>query len=387
MIDPALMEYATARQREVLQAVIDTGSGVAAAAALGICRSYPQKILRAVSEKAARQGYSPAHDMTRTVPEGYTVKGVSTYYDSDGKPRGQWVKSRADDVAREAMLRAAIDAMAGEVAPCQPVAAPGDTLADLLTQYTITDLHIGALCWHREGGADWDTGIAERTASQAMAALVDGAPASERAVVALLGDLLHHDGLASVTPASGHVLDADSRFGRIVEVAIRLVRKLVATALAKHDSVTLLIIEGNHDPASSVWLRKLFGALYEGEPRVTVQDDELPYSAIEFGANLLGFHHGHLRKNDQLPALFAAQFRAAWGRCEHVTIHTGHRHHKEDRDHGGARVVQHPTIAARDAYAARGGWFSARAMTAMTFHRRFGEVGTVIVNPSMLEAA
>ena len=33
---------------------------------------------------------------------------------------------------------------------------------------------------------------------------------------------------------------------------------------------------------------------------------ELPYYAIEWGKTLLGFHHGHLRKNEQLPALFAA---------------------------------------------------------------------------------
>jgi hypothetical protein len=50
-------------------------------------------------------------------------------------------------------------------------------------------------------------------------------------------------------------------------------------------------------------------------------------------------------------------------------------------------VIQHPTLAARDAYAARGGWISERAITAMTFHQEYGEVGTVTVSPEMLEAA
>jgi hypothetical protein len=36
-------------------------------------------------------------------------------------------------------------------------------------------------------------------------------------------------------------------------------------------------------------------------------------------------------------------------------------------------VIQHPTIAARDAYAARGGWLSERAAVAITYHARFGQ--------------
>ena len=219
-----------------------------------------------------------------------------------------------------------------------------------------------------------------------MAALVDGSPRSRAAIVNIQGDFLHYDGLVAVTPLHGHPLDADSRFGKVVDVAIRLIRHLVAQALGKHDEVTLLIAEGNHDIASSVWLRKLFSALYENEPRVTVHDSELPYYAIQWGKVMLGFHHGHLSKNAQLPALFAAQFRQMWGQCDKVAIHTGHRHHREIKEHPGAEVIQHPTLAARDAYAARGGWWSERKITAITYAKDFGEVASNTVTPEMLEA-
>jgi len=43
-------------------------------------------------------------------------------------------------------------------------------------------------------------------------------------------------------------------------------------------------------------------------------------------------------------------------------------------------------LAARDAYAARGGWISERAITAMTFHKEYGEVGTVTITPEMIAA-
>src|SRR5690606_41651437 len=75
--------------------------------------------------------------------------------------------------------------------------------------------------------------------AEAMGALVDGAPASSRAIVNIQGDFLHYDGLQAVTPTHGHVLDADSRFGRVVDVAIRLIRQLVAKALADRKSTRL----------------------------------------------------------------------------------------------------------------------------------------------------
>ncbi len=34
--------------------------------------------------------------MVHTVPDGFQVKGVSTYYNDEGKPVGQWVKSVPD---------------------------------------------------------------------------------------------------------------------------------------------------------------------------------------------------------------------------------------------------------------------------------------------------
>jgi hypothetical protein len=51
----------------------------------------------------------------------------------------------------------------------------------------------------------------------------------------------------------------------------------------------------------------------------------------------------------------------------------------------GVTVVQHPTLAARDAYAARGGWIADRAAQAITYHKRFGQVGRVMVCPEMVE--
>jgi hypothetical protein len=150
--------------------------------------------------------------------------------------------------------------------------------------------------------------------------------------------------------------------------------------------VEVLIAEGNHDLAGSVWLRQMFALLYEREPRVRVVDSELPYYVIRHGTTMLCWHHGHLKKFDQLPMLFAAQFAEDWGKTTKRYVHSGHLHHRHELESGGVTLVQHPTLAARDSYAARGGWISERQVTAITYSSRYGEVARNTVTPEMLAA-
>lgn len=383
-IDERLLEWATDREREIIAEIERWGSGAEAARQLGMSKGSVNGAVKRVKDRAAKAGYSPDHDMTRTVPEGYSVRGVSTYYDAEGKPRGQWVKSRADDVAREAAMRAAYEAMAEELPRVAPTPAPAETESALCNLYTLTDCHVGMLAWGQETGDDWDLKIAEETLTRCFERSVEASPPARVAVVNQLGDWNHWDGLAPVTPTSGHMLDADGRFSKMVATSIRILRRIVDYALARHDEVHLIVAEGNHDLASSVWLRLMFTALYENEPRIKVNDSELPYYVFQHGKTMLAFHHGHMAKNGSLPLLFASQYPDAWGATRKRYAHTGHRHHVEIKEHSGMTVCQHSTLAARDAYAARGGWFSERQITAYTYHSEWGQVGSNTIVPEMV---
>jgi hypothetical protein len=211
--------------------------------------------------------------------------------------------------------------------------------------------------------------------------MMDSAPPSEVGIINQLGDFLHFDSLKPLTPEHGHILDADSRYQKIVEIAVRILRRVVEHALVKHKRVQVYMHEGNHDPAGSVWLRVLFSALYAGNKRVAVEQSPLPYAAYQWGKTMLAFHHGHLSKNAALPLYFAAKFPEMWGATTKRYIHTGHRHHVEEKEHPGVKVIQHPTLAAEDAYAARGGWLSERQATVMTYHKEAGEVARGIFIP------
>lgn len=368
--------------REAVEAKQHHGGATLAAEALGIPRTTLNHRIRL----AARRGLAPGHFQSGTAP-GFTIGKVTIQRGADGSVERTWERQSPDQEQALEALRAAVEAMKGDIAPASPVRAPEASLGDLCAVYTLTDAHIGMLAWHREGGADWDLSIAENTIVGCFAETIRQMPAASQAVLNQLGDLLHYDSMQAVTPTSGHILDADSRFTKMVEVAVRVIRRVTAMLLAKHGHVHLVLAEGNHDMASSVWLRTLFKALYEDEPRITVDDSALPYYVFEFGNVMNVFHHSHLKKNDQLPLLVAAQFPAAWGRTKYRYIHTGNLHHRWEKEFSGVTVIQHSTMAARDAYAARGGWLAHRAMDAVTYHREFGQVGTVVVSPEMLEAA
>jgi hypothetical protein len=261
----------------------------------------------------------------------------------------------------------------------------GVPMSTLCNLYVMTDCHVGMLAWHREGGADWDLKIAERVLTGCFEQMVMSSPQAGTGIVAQLGDWLHSDGLLPVTPTSHHILDQDGRFSKIVQVSIRILRRLVDFALVRHKKVIILMAEGNHDMASSVWLRIMFKALYENEPRVQVIDSELPFYVYQHGKTMISFHHGHIKKNDSLPILFASQYPKVWGETTKRYAHTGHRHHVEEKEHSGMTVIQHPTLAARDAYAARGGWMAERQVSAITYHEQFGQVSKITVIPEMLE--
>lgn len=361
--------------RDTLAAYRECGSYSAAAKQLG---DVDQSTVRRRVNKAITQGMD--------CPDGYKIKGTSTLYDEDGNQRLQWVKTSVDAERQEALMREAIAGLCSGIRPLNPVKGPKNTAEHLANCYVITDYHMGALAWGKETGADWDTDIADETLRACFGEMLNRSPDARVGVVCQLGDFLHWDGLAAITPTAGHTLDADTRFENLVNMSVDVLASVVDAALAKHEEVIVIMAEGNHDLASSVWLRVIFSKLYANNPRVTVNTSPLPFYAYQHGATMLGFHHGHLRKANSLPGIFAAQFPHIWGTTKHRYANCGHLHHNitiNEKEDLGMTVVQHPTLAAKDSYSARHAWFAERKAACDTYHTTYGKVGSVYVTPEM----
>ncbi len=318
------------------------------------------------------------------VPTGHVVKGVSALVDAEGRVIQQWQKTAVDAEGQFAAFRALVDGLKEDLPRIAILPAPQHVEEDLLNQFVVTDSHFGMLAHREETGADYDLRLAEQLLLDWFAAAVAGAPQAHTAVLAQLGDLLHHDALESVTPAHKHVLDADSRLHKVVRVVIRTLRRVVDMLLQKHKHVHVVMASGNHDPASSVWVRELLATIYENEPRVSVDTSPMLYYAYKWGDTALFYHHGHKRGVAQVDATLAGMFREMFGASKYAFAHVGHLHSDEGRKSALMYVERHETLAAPDAYAAGGGWLSGRSAKVITYSRRFGEVARATLRPEMV---
>jgi hypothetical protein len=390
-----LAEYATDMERLYLTAIDAANGNIRSAAkALGKSRGTLRSALRRVEAKAARRGHAPAKNLNHPAPEGFLAETSTLLRRNQQTGEDsvvlQWVKNKTDrEEFRETMLKAA-EAMSSDIPKAKPIKRKTKAVnTDLLNLYVITDYHLGMKAdgeETRDANGNWDMAIAEDLLVRWFDEAIIRAPNSGDAVLCQLGDFLHWDGLDAVTPQSGHTLDADDRFDKLVQVAIRVLRRVISILLTKHAQVYVIMAEGNHDLASSVWLRQMFHAMYDNEPRVIVNTSADPYYCHEFGENTLFFHHGHKRKLNQLDHVLVAKFRDAYGRTKHTHAHTGHLHHERVLESNLMTVEQHQTLAAKDAYASRGGWMANRCARVITYHREYGKVEEHSISPEMLKA-
>lgn len=322
------------------------------------------------------------------IPPTHVTGKITVNRDSEGRVIQDWLRVEPDKVAQLAAMRAVVDGLKDDLPRVGPVEAPAYTNADLLAFYAVTDLHMGSLAWHEEtGGEDYDLAIAEKLIDDWFAAAIETTPRAQTAILAQIGDLLHWDGFDSVTPTSRHVLDGDSRFPKMVRAAIRVLRKVVRRLLERHDFVHIIMADANHDPASEVWLRELFAAFYEDEPRVSVDQSSSTYYAYRHGDVSLFVHHGHKRKIGNVDSVFAGRFREMYGATRYSYAHLGHLHSDELKSTNLMKVERHETLAAPDAYAANGGWLSGRSAKVIVYHKQHGEVARVTLTPGMVGGA
>lgn len=323
-------------------------------------------------------------------PDGYLVKGRSTYYGPDGEVRGEWVKTTADQERQRELFKAAIDELAKDLPRVKEIKPPVARDDDVLAFIPVGDHHLGAYCWHEETGNDYDIEIAESLLMGATEELFASIPKAGTCVIAYMGDFMDYDSWESVTPTSKNQLDADGRFPKMVRAAIRCMRRMIEGAAKRYGKVHVIVEIGNHDLASSIFLMECLANIYEGNPRITVDTSPKHFHYFEFGNVLIGTHHGHGVRMPDLPLLMAADMPDVWGRTKHRHWFMGHIHHKSklnEKDYPGCTVESLRVLCGNTAWAANHGYRPIPGMVGIKFHREFGERARHNVTPDMLRAA
>lgn len=339
---------------------------------------------RTIYKWRAKHGDKHGRDVSKFVPDGYAVKGTSTLVDKSGNIAMQWVKTDQDRVRQFEIMQEAIKSLCENIPQLEPVSGPEITVKPLLNLYTISDFHLGMMACAEESGSDFDVKIAEKLFNDWFTYALKHAPDAHIGVISILGDFLHYDGLKPITPAHGHVLDADTRYFKMINIAMRTMRRAIDMCLKKHQLVKIVISSGNHDESSTLWLQASLNAMYECEPRITVDMSPDVFKMVRHGETMLCFHHGHKVRFDSIESVMVSRFRKDFGETKYAYAHVGHLHHQKIVESRNFIVEQHRTIASPDQYASSGGWFSGRSANVITYHSKYGEVSRLTISPEIL---
>jgi hypothetical protein len=369
MITP---EHEKARRLEAIKRHLDEGGSIASAArelgcrpgtlsewtrsSLGVNNSRDLAVQTAMD--AVGTGLVP-HSMWTKVPPKDGEPGFSVYHKIEQPP---------EDVAER--IRAALEGLT----PAEPVIAPESVMADLCAVYPLMDAHVGMQAWGKEtGGQDYDLTLAAQDMRQAFAKVLALTPAAEKAVLLIGGDYFHSDDTRAETPASKHKLDMDGRFHKVLDVGIAIIAETVDRLLAKHASVTVRVLRGNHDPHSHLVLTFALGERYRLESRVEVDKSPRDLFMLQWGKCAIFAHHGDKGKPQQM-ALYLSDVCPFWSDTRHRHYLVGHVHHDHAKDLGPLRYESLRAFCPPDAYAASMGYGGRRALQSMTFDRRDGLV-------------
>ena len=329
-----------------------------------------------------------------TVPErapfkrldGAALKRRSTLVDAEGNVIQSWMIESPEEKERWSMLREQLDEMKKELPRVPMIPMPdSDINRDWLFAIPVGDHHTGMLSWKYETGTSYDVDIAEALLAAGTDYLVDPAPNCEHCLLAFLGDYVHYDSLVAMTPQHGNPLDGDGRKAKIVRAANRMMRRMIEKAASKFMYVTVIIEFGNHDPDATLWLMECMRAIYEENPRITIDTNPGAFHYYQFGKNLIATHHGDKVKMEKLPGLVAARMPRMWGETTHRVVWTGHIHHEQVRDYPGCTVESMRVLPPNDAYGHLMGHEPQRGMKSVIFRRQGGEIASARFHPEMME--
>lgn len=385
--DPRLLDFATPRQKEYLEAVEKHGSARKTEAALGLTRDTVSASLRRLHKFAASQGYAPGH-FTEGVAPGYRMGKVTVQRSADGAVERVWERQHpSTENALEALREAVAGILEHSIGCLPPVTGPSVCDADLLTVIPMGDPHFGLLTWAEETGENFDLKIAERLTFDAVDRLATSGPNSETALLLNLGDYFHADDSSNRTRRSNAPLDVDGRFEKIARVGITAMVRCIRRLLEKHRHVIVRNNRGNHDPHQASMLTLALQGWFHNEPRVTVETSPSSFYYHRFGNTLIGSTHGDGAKLGDLPLIMATDVPEDWAAAKFRVWHCGHFHHDQMKEHTGCTVETHRTLAAGDAWHRHSGYRAGRDMKAIVYHRMHGEVTRIRCAITQLEIA
>lgn len=361
-------------QRENINAYFEFGENYSEAGRqLGKNRKAIEVTVKRAAKRAADKGHIENHPHLE-IAEGRALGKVTTQINGKGEVKNVWY--RQNNELKEALN--AMEEFCKDLPRIESKMPEGmasfDT--DVIPWFNIGDGHLGMLAYHQEIGTSFDLTIGEQDLCAAMGILIDEAPTTERCVIQDMGDMTHYENVAGVTDASGHDLDCDGRFPKMIKTYARVMRFIMDKALSKFKYVDVIINQGNHSRTNDFWMQILLTSIYEDNDRVNVLDNQNIFIPYRMGNTLVMSHHSDKCRPKRLADVMTTDYRQDFGETEYHYIDIGHIHHgMQLKEHPGVTIESFNQLATKDAYAHEGGWRSRSCLTVVHRSKTYGEIG------------
>ena len=326
-IDPKFKDWATERQKEVIDALNQSGGVRKAAKLLGVHHSIISRQIAAVKRRAALNGYAPGHFEAGVAP-GYRMGKVTIQRSAAGVER-VWERQHPNDARLRAELESFVTHVVDDIKGMSPVSEfPKAPAKDLLATYWFGDPHFGLGSSADDGGEESDIDETDRLTRAGIDAMVSRTPETERAILGFIGDNLHANDGSALTPQHRNPLDVDPRgFGSAFLSCSRAIAYSVSRALSKHEQVEVWVLPGNHDPDAAFAVAVAISMFFDNQPRVTVRLSRDYLWWTTFGKNLIAACHGDKIKPMEVHGVLSNDCRDVWHQVEFRYVFFGHIHH------------------------------------------------------------
>jgi transposase len=318
--------------------------------------------------------------------EGFSINASSTLvkHTTEGSEVVlEWIKQSATAKNMEEFVNGLKERVEGRA---KKIIAPKFKDTNKSLWIPMGDPHFGMYAWAKETGEDYDVEIATRTHLSALNKIINSRKNYDQITIISLGDLLHADNRRQVTEKSGHLLDVDGRYRRVIGYVREALCSAIEMAAKRTKLVRVILLDGNHDPHSSGHVSDYLAAYYRKSSHISIDTRVSKHRYEVYGNNLIGLVHGDTTKSlSSLPGVMSCDMREEWGKTANHYWYTGHIHQQKVFEYPACTVESFNSMTTKDSYAADYGYRSRRQMTGIIIDKDHGEIERIMVRPEHFE--
>lgn len=345
-------------QSKLIEAYVKAGSYAATGRILGKDRSNVRKSILVLEAQGKVPWRSSAPN-----PNHISIANSTVQYNGKGEVVQEWRRQFPRVELIEDIVNGLCDRVRGKGKARKKRVTKKIAESNILFEIDLFDAHVGMYADEKETlDADYNCDIAAQRMIEATQSLANRSNNASKCVLVFGGDMLHVDNRSNQTPASGHVLDVDCRYHRIVNYIIAACRECIDIASAVAPEVEVIILEGNHSSHSELWLARVLKAYYSLCDNIKINVTPNPRKHLIWGDNLLVWSHGDKIASQKWAMIIAAEFAKEWGATKYRHLKCGHVHHKKSIapvivDEQSGLVVEYlEALCASDAWHSRAGY-------------------------------